>query len=260
MQEQIAKCKGYRRIDTASLSSLPPPTTLRLMVQTEFQARVDAATEASLFRSFPAAERERLFRSARRVDAPAGATLFLGASPQPGLVVEGVVKVFLMSPDGRQVTIHYLKQGGTVGILAMVGGPPPVRLQAITPTTLQVLDAAAVKAVSTSDVMAAWAVANEFASIYVALLNQVAVNVFGNVRQRVCNHLLNLATPAEDGSLVAEAVTQQELANAVGTAREVVSRTLGSLSRAGIVAVQRDRIAILDPAKMVNEVGTAISA
>ncbi|MGE0685522.1 MAG: Crp/Fnr family transcriptional regulator [Dehalococcoidia bacterium] len=142
----------------------------------------------------------------------------------------------------------------------MVGGPPPVRLQAITATTLLVFDPAAVRTVATADVSAAWAVANEFASIYLALLNQVAVNVFGNVRQRVCNHLLNLATPVEGGSLVAEAVTQQELANAVGTAREVVSRTLGSLGRAGIVSVQRDRIVILDAPRMLNEVGTIISA
>ncbi len=97
------------------------------MAQNEFQVKVEAATELSLFRQFPTAERDRLFAGARRVEAPAGATLFLGASPQPGLVVEGVVKVFLMSPDGRQVTIHYLKQGGTVGILAMVGGPPCFR-------------------------------------------------------------------------------------------------------------------------------------
>ena len=67
------------------------------MAQNEFQVRVEAATELSLFRQFPTAERERLFAGARRVEAPAGATLFLGASPQPGLVVEGVVKVFLMS-------------------------------------------------------------------------------------------------------------------------------------------------------------------
>jgi len=46
----------------------------------------------------------------------------------------------------------------------------------------------------------------------------------------------------------------------VGTAREVVSRTLGSLGRAGIVSVQRDRILILDAARMLNEVGTIISA
>jgi CRP/FNR family transcriptional regulator len=87
----------------------------------------------------------------------------------------------------------------------------------------------------------------------------MAVNVFGTVRQRLCSHLLSMATTAEGGALEAGPVTHQELANAVGTAREVVSRTLGSLTRARIVSVNRDRIRIADPARMLEEVGTLSS-
>jgi CRP/FNR family transcriptional regulator len=222
----------------------------------EYASKLDAALQKSLFSHFPAAERERLFAKARRLDLPAGAELFIGATPQPALVVEGAIKVFMTVPDGRQLTVHYVKEGGSLGILAMVGGPPPTRLQAIAPTTLLVLDEPAVRALITGDASSAYGAAEELARIYMALLSHLAVNVFGNVRQRVCSHLLSLAVAAEDGKLTTGPVTQQDLANAVGTAREVVSRTLGSLTRAGIVSVNRDRITIENPQRMLDEVGT----
>jgi CRP/FNR family transcriptional regulator len=261
VQEQVRKrkgvCRKWRRLSPL-IAAFQHGRYARAVDRSDLQSTDDAAIALSLFRHFPTAERNRLFDGARRVDASAGSALFLGALPQPALVVRGVIKVFMTAPDGRQVTIHYLKEGGTLGILAMVGGPPPVRLQAIAPTTLLVLDAAAVKAVAMADVTAAWAVAQEFAAIYRALLDHMAVNVFGSVRQRICNHLLSLASAAGDGSLIVP-VTQQELANAAGTAREVVSRTLGSLSRAGVVSVTRDRIAILDASKLLAEVETLSS-
>lgn len=200
--------------------------------------------------------RNTLLETARRVEAAPGSVLFLGASPQPSLVVRGIVKVFLSAPDGRQVSVHYVKEGGTLGILAMVGGPPPVRLQAISPTTLIVFDEATIKGLARTDAAIGWAIAGELASIYVALLNHLAVNVFGNVRQRLCSHLLSMATREDDGVLAVRGVSQQELANAVGTAREVISRTLGALGRAGMIVAGRERIELLDPERLVNEAGS----
>jgi CRP/FNR family transcriptional regulator len=46
-------------------------------------------------------------------------------------------------------------------------------------------------------------------------------------------------------------VTQQELADAVGTAREVVVRVLRELRRDGVVRTERGYIVILDPARLV---------
>ena len=46
-------------------------------------------------------------------------------------------------------------------------------------------------------------------------------------------------------------VSQQELADAVGTVREVVVRVLRELRRDGVVRTERDHIVILDPARLV---------
>jgi CRP/FNR family transcriptional regulator, cyclic AMP receptor protein len=72
---------------------------------------------------------------------------------------------------------------------------------------------------------------------------------------RVERHLLDLAAqPRPRREAVAEIVvpiTQQELADAVGTVREVVVRVLGELRRDGVVRTERNCIVILDPARLV---------
>ena len=48
-------------------------------------------------------------------------------------------------------------------------------------------------------------------------------------------------------------VSQQELADAIGSVREVVSRALRGLRAAGIVATSKDRVEILDPIRLHEE-------
>ena len=88
------------------------------------------------------------------------------------------------------------------------------------------------------------------------MLEQTAVNAFGSVRQRVAAHLLDLASDRQrpGGRLVAR-VSQQKLADAAGSVREVVARALRDLRAAGIVATAADSIVILDPARLYAESG-----
>jgi CRP/FNR family transcriptional regulator len=67
-------------------------------------------------------------------------------------------------------------------------------------------------------------------------------------------HLLDLASaqqPAQ-GRLVAR-VSQQELADAVGSVREVVARVLRDLRLRGLLATAPDSISILDPAGLYDQ-------
>jgi CRP/FNR family transcriptional regulator len=84
------------------------------------------------------------------------------------------------------------------------------------------------------------------------------------VRQRVARHLLDLASarvgepPASDhraGRELIVQVSQQDLANAVGTVREVVVRVLRELRQDGVVRTERDRIVLLEPARLIQEQG-----
>ena len=85
-------------------------------------------------------------------------------------------------------------------------------------------------------------------------LRQTAVNAFGSVRQRVALHVLDLASAQQDpgGQLVAR-VSQQELAEAVGSVREVVARVLRDLRSSGLVATVTEGVHIVDPAGLHDQ-------
>jgi len=79
------------------------------------------------------------------------------------------------------------------------------------------------------------------------VLEAFSGNVFGSVRQRVARHLIDLAADRQQGALLIAPVSQQALADAVGTAREVVARTLHDLRRAGLVDTAKKGIVLVDP-------------
>jgi CRP/FNR family cyclic AMP-dependent transcriptional regulator len=85
-------------------------------------------------------------------------------------------------------------------------------------------------------------------------LQQTAINAFGSVKQRVATHLLDLASAQQRpvGRLVAR-VSQQELADAVGSVREVVAGALRDFRLAGLVATAPDSVLILDPTRIHEE-------
>jgi CRP/FNR family transcriptional regulator len=90
-------------------------------------------------------------------------------------------------------------------------------------------------------------------------LDEIPGNTFAAVRQRVARHLLDLAAQRGPGreamAEIVVPVSQQELADAAGTVREVVVRVLRELRRDGVVRTERDHIVILDPARLVSGPG-----
>ena len=190
-----------------------------------------------------------LVAGGRRHDYPAGTTVYRERSaPRTLVVVSGLLRVYMSSPDGRQVTVRYARQCDVLGIAVLVGGPADVGVQTLARSSLYGIDATMLAAVARRDGPVAWALAEELNRRLYENLQQTAVNTFGTVRQRVALHVLDLASSQQDpgGPLVAR-VSQQELAEAVGSVREVVARVLRDLRSTGLVATAPGGIEVLDP-------------
>jgi len=222
---------------------------------------VDREVEDALARSFladlPAEVIGRLRAEGERADYPAGTTVYrAGSSPQAALVVRGLLRVYLASIEGRQVTVRYARPGDVLGIAVLVGGPASVGVQAVEPSGLFRISSRTLTAAARRDPRVSWAVAEELNRRLYDTLEQTAVNAFGSVHQRVAAHLLDLASAQQHpaGRLVAH-ISQQELADAVGSVREVVARALRDFRVAGIVATTADSVVILDAARLYAESG-----
>ena len=206
-------------------------------------------------RSLPAETIERIAAGGKLIDVLTGATVYTEAEVERfGIIIRGLLRVYMHTSDGRQVTVRYVRRGGLLGAPALVAGPAPVYVQALTDCTVYFMDVANVKRLAQQDAAVAWVLAEESVHRLYDVLEELAGNTFATVRQRVVRHLFDLAAsrPAGDGRLAA-LVSQQELADGVGSVREVVARVLHELREASLVRTSPGRVEILDPLKMSHE-------
>ncbi len=95
-----------------------------------------------------------------------------------------------------------------------------------------------------------WLLAQEVTRRLYDALEMLAGNTFGSLRQRVARHLLDLAASRQQGRGLVVKVTQQEVADAVGSVRPVVARIIRDLRGEGIITTSSDGIVILKPAEL----------
>ena len=190
---------------------------------------------------------ERLLQGSRRLDVGPGMPVFPIADPAPrvAMVLSGTARSFIKAADGRQLTTRYARRGALIGKFSGISGDhAPLTVQAITDCTILEFDVDTFTAVAKSDISLAIAINNELALRLEDVHATVADSVFGSMRQRLVRHLLAMADDLTLPQTLVR-VTQQQLADGVGTSREVVARTLGSLRNEGLIRTFPREIEIL---------------
>ena len=149
------------------------------------------------------------------------------------------------APDGRQLTLVYDHAGSIPGLIFAFGRRSPGTMEALTPSIAMLFPVDTVKALVRSDGNAALVLTEEFASRAALVIEELTGHVMGSLRERVGHHLLKSAVFTPRLRLVAE-LTQQDIADAAGAARESVTRTLRDLERDGVITIRPRRIEVLD--------------
>jgi CRP/FNR family transcriptional regulator, cyclic AMP receptor protein len=171
------------------------------------------------------------------------------------LVIAGVVRVYVTAPDHRTLTVRYVRPGDLLGAASLFAQrfALPGTIQAVTEAELLRLDPRVVRQTADTDVRVARALIDELTERVQSFVPEIAGGAFATVRQRVARHLLDLAAQRPSGRVLVVGVTQRELADAVGTTREVVVRALRHLREAGLVRTARDGLTIVDPERLAAE-------
>lgn len=220
----------------------------------------DEGLRGGFLHALPPAAAERLLEGAIRINVPAGSLVYRDEeAPQLLVVATGLLRVFVSSSDGRQVTVRYVRSGDVAGLALVLGGPAPMGIQAMTPALLVALRTATLRAMLERDPGVARACAAELARQVQGLLIDVAEQAFLSVRQRLVRELLVLAARGPGRHLVVTA-SQQDLADGIGSVREVVARTLHVLQEDGLVRIGRGGVELLDPMGLTDELGPRATA
>ena len=205
--------------------------------------------------ALPREAAERLLGEAIRINVPAGSLVYRDEqSPSLIVVVKGLLRIFVTSVDGRQLTVRYARSGDVAGLALVIGGPAPMSIQAMTSSLLLGLRVESLRTLLATDPGVARACAEELTRQIHRLLADISENAFLSLRQRLARQLLLLATAGPGPDLVVH-TSQQELADAIGTVREVVTRNLHELHDEGLIDISRDEVTIRDPVALADMAG-----
>jgi CRP/FNR family cyclic AMP-dependent transcriptional regulator len=231
-------------------------------------ADLRSAVSMSHLRQLPAEVLDDLLAGSARMMIPAGSVTHWEGEPEPHLelVVSGVVRVFVTAPDGRTMTVRYCRPGALIGVMSLFATEfaMPATTQALVDAEVLRISATVARHMGTGDLQVARAFLAELSERALRFVYEIPGSAFATVRQRMVRHLLDLASArvAEDlppgevaGQELVVRASQQELADAVGTVREVVVRVLRELRQDGLVRTERDRIVLLEPARLIAEQG-----
>jgi CRP-like cAMP-binding protein len=175
-----------------------------------------------------------------------GEILFLEGDPCAGLYIveKGRVKLYKVSPQGREQVVKWLGPGEFFNEVAVLdGGPNPVSAMAVLESTLRVIGRDTMLDLLTRHPAIAVGVIENLAARARHLLSLVEDLSLRSVSSRVAKLLVSEAAA---GDRARRELTQQQMAAQLGTVREMVSRALHSFEGEGLIRFDRHRIVILD--------------
>jgi CRP-like cAMP-binding protein len=239
-----------------------------------FSQEVVDAWKASFMASVPNEIVRAMLANARETSVPAGRVFYRGAYHDQmamlALVAEGLLRIYLVADNGRQVTLHYMQPGDIVGAPAlllagaqsdseqarqpwkMLGGRR-IHGEAVRDTVLLRLSPAQFLRLVRTEVSVAWPLSTFLARQSVAAQQILSDDMFLPVHARVARHLVNLAVRQGDEFVVT--ASHQEIADAVGSVREVVSRALGEMREDGLIERRGNCTVLTDVGRLRSMAG-----
>lgn len=164
-----------------------------------------------------------------------GATLFRVGSAPAGLHLVERGHIRIVRGRSRPVVLHYEGPGGMLGETALFGGTPyPATAIASEPTVCHLLPTGRVWQLLAEDPEAAVHFLRRLATRLGGVIDRLDGMSRTSVAARLAHHLLG-RPGVREGRPISLGMTQTELAEELGTVREVVVRELRRLRGAGLV-------------------------
>lgn len=173
-----------------------------------------------------------------------GDVLFWEGDPCSGLhiIESGSVKLFRLSPLGRQYIIAVMTEGATCNeVPAFDGGANPVNLEALETSRVWVVMPQILRELVLSNPEFALKILGRFGQNLRHLVGKVSEMAFYQVTHRLARLISEM--PRDESQ---PHWTQEQLAARLGTVREVVARSMKELEKSGAIRVEDRRIQIED--------------
>lgn len=220
---------------------------------TDAELKAGLLREVDLFAGLSAEELKEISRTLPMTTCQTGGLI---TSPDDDderlyIVKHGRVRLYRLTPDGKQLTLDILDKGRVVGRMSWLG-------QELNEVYAEAIEDAIVCSFSPEELRR---LIDRFPGIGLNMIRYLSdrlavserereVMAFRSVEQRLVARLLDLAErfgkPSDSGVAIDARLTQQELADMIGTSRETLATTVSSLRERGLLEMQNQRVVIRD--------------
>ena len=193
-------------------------------------------------------ERERVEQAVYTARYEPGQMIWSGERDCLGILMirSGVVRLFLLSEDGREATIARMAAGEVCVITASCTMPTTqlnIQVQAEGQVEALVLPAVCLSGLVRENLYVENFMYRSSTGHFAQVMGAVETLLFSTLEQRLVRYLLEEEERLHTDTLK---VTQEGMAQAIGSAREAVTRTLKKLADAGAVELFRGGVRLLD--------------
>lgn len=226
-----------------------------------FAEKVGLLSEVALFAGLSEADMQAIGHATTMTHCVRGQRILSPDDPPDRIhiVKKGRVRVYRMTPDGKQLTLDIFEKGTILGDMELLGQDriPEAYAEAIdegvictiTPDELRKL----VERYPTIGVN----VIRHLSRRLQAAERELEAMAYQRVDQRLARRLIDLGqrfgVKTERGTLIEARLTQQELAEMIGTTRETLAHTLGDFRRRGLLDTEHHQVLIRD-AELLAEI------
>jgi len=193
-----------------------------------------------------------LARSARVADLTRGETIATEGdiADNFGVLVSGKARVFYLGADGKQITFEELGVGDApAAVAALAGGRFPANIEASTDGTIAWLGRESLYELLASEPAVAQSLVASLASKVVnftSVVQTLALDVPARLARYLFQRSLATGEATSEGLRVDLGMTKGELASALGTVPETLSRAFARLRDDGIIDVQGRTVIVYD--------------
>jgi len=162
------------------------------------------------------------------------------------LVLEGSIKIMRMEEDGKELFLYYLEAGETCALsLTCCSAARPSEIKAVVEEKVTVLFVPIQVHEQLTDEFKQWKdfVSSTYQHRFQEMLTVLDAIAFKRMDERLMNYIVTKMKQLKTNELH---TTHQEVANELGTAREVISRLLKQLEKKKWIELGRNVIYIRD--------------
>lgn len=158
------------------------------------------------------------------------------------VVLSGRVKAFVSDEHGKEVVVNTIGAGDFFGELVLDGGARSASIMTLEPSRLFVIPQRDVEALLASNPEFAKNLMRKLIGKVRSLTARVLDLALRDVYGRLVKFLEESAVEQDGRRVVAERLTQSDIAARIGGSREMVSRILRDLAAGGYVSVETKQI------------------